>query len=182
MPTLGKLPEARARLLLFVLLVALAAAGGAVAQEEEDRQASVTFHDQTTDGSEVQIASVTTSHGGFVVVHNTKLYTGPVEQSVAGVSQKLAAGTHENVSVPLEPAIEESQTLIAMPHVDSDDDGEFRYFETGRSEDWAYQDESGGAVTDEGEVGVEAENRPPSPSLAVVVSLLCGAAAFFRPG
>ncbi len=165
---------ARAWIVVGVFVVL---AGGAVAQEEG---AWVTFEDQASDGGSVLVEAVFMEDGGFVVIHNQKLYTGPVEESVQGVSAYLEPGTHEEVRVVLDPPIEEDQLLIAMPHRDTDGNERFEYFETNREEDGAYQGEEG-AVVDEAFVRVppqEAVVGPGPLSLGLawsVASVLVGA-------
>ncbi|MFC7232138.1 hypothetical protein ACFQMM_13430 [Saliphagus sp. GCM10025308] len=79
--------------LLLALLVAIAvvlAAGLAVGQApalfgvEEEPEASITFSDQTTNGSSVEVESVTLSDGGFIVITNS------ADETVA-VSDRLDA-------------------------------------------------------------------------------------------
>ena len=134
----------------------------------EQPTASVTFDDQTTDGSSVTVASVTMSDGGFVAIHDSTLLDGEVIGSVVGVSDVLDAGTHEGVDVALfggvpgaefdQDALQEDETLIAMPHFDSNGNGTYDFVTSGGEADGPYT--SGGeAVTDDAMVTVE-EKQP----------------------
>ncbi|WP_115862640.1 DUF7282 domain-containing protein [Halorussus litoreus] len=69
---------------------------------------------------------------------------------VLGNSTYLEPGTHENVTVTLDVPIEEDQVLIAMPHLDTNDNQLYEFPEA----DDPYTDDAG-AVTDWGEVTVE---------------------------
>jgi hypothetical protein len=78
--------------------------------------ATVTFDDQETDGTTVTVAAATLPEGGYVAIHDTGLLEGDAVGSVVGNSSYLPAGESENVSVTLTEPIAENQTLIAMPH------------------------------------------------------------------
>jgi hypothetical protein len=126
--------------------------------------ASVTFDNQTTNGSTVTVDSVTMSEGGFVAIHNASLQDGNTLGSVVGVSEPLSAGTHENVEVTLFDVpgqnfsegmtLEENQTLIAMPHFDTNSNGVYDFITSNASEDGPYT-ANGSAVVDSASVTVE---------------------------
>ena len=132
--------------------------------EAEQPTASVNFENQTTDGTTVVVESVTMSEGGFIAIHNASLLDGNVLGSVVGVSEPLPAGTHENVEVTLfnvpgqgfaeDMTLEESQTLIAMPHFDTNSNGVYDFITSNGSEDGAYT-ENGSAVVDPASITVE---------------------------
>jgi hypothetical protein len=132
--------------------------------ETEQPTASATFNNQTTDGTTVVVDSVTLSEGGFVAIHNASLNDGNTLGSVVGVSEPLSAGTHENVEVTLfdvpgqnfseSMTLEENQTLIAMPHFDSNSNGVYDFITSNASEDGPYT-ENGSAVVDPAFVTVE---------------------------
>jgi hypothetical protein len=116
----------------------------------EQPTASVTFDNQSSDGTTVTVESITMSKGGFVAIHNT---SGPV----IGVSEYLSAGTHENIEITLFDvlgqdfaegmALEENQTLIAMPHLDTNGNEKYEFVSSGGSEDGPYTAD-GSAVVD----------------------------------
>ncbi|MFH5800296.1 twin-arginine translocation signal domain-containing protein [Haladaptatus sp. CMAA 1911] len=127
--------------------------------------ASVTFDDQTTGGTSISVASATLPEGGFIAIHDGRLLDGKALESVIGVSDSLDAGTHENVDVELfdvkgaefdSKMLEDDGTLIAMPHVDSNDNGEYEFVSSGGQKDGPYtKDEK--AVIDDAKVSVDAK-------------------------
>jgi flagellar protein FlaJ len=85
--------------------------------------ASMDFPEQTTAGETVSIESVSLSEGGFVVVHERNR-----DGSVIGRSAYLSPGTHDEVTVALDrPPSESETTLVAVPHLDTDDNGQYDY-------------------------------------------------------
>jgi membrane-bound metal-dependent hydrolase YbcI (DUF457 family) len=97
--------------------------------------ATVSFSNQTTNGQTVTINSVTLSEPGFVTLHTSSYaddLVGPNESMIA-VSQRLAAGTHRNVTIDVSHAppgnapglnrsqVNETQTLAAAVYGDSND-------------------------------------------------------------
>lgn len=100
--------------------------------------ANVTFDNQTSDGQTVTVDSVTMSEGGFVTIHDSSLLDGNVVGSVVGTSEYLEPGTHENVSVTLNEPLTESQTLIAMSHLDTNDNQVYDFVTSGGSADLPY--------------------------------------------
>jgi hypothetical protein len=125
--------------------------------------AAVTFNDQTTDGSTVTVASANVPDGGFIAIHNSSLLDGNVTGSVIGVSQKLDAGTYMNVEVSLytgvpganfnQSALQEDQTLIAMPHKDTNGNGTYDFITSGGKKDGPYI-QDGSAVIDKASIRV----------------------------
>ncbi|MFB6229382.1 MAG: PGF-CTERM sorting domain-containing protein, partial [Halobacteriales archaeon] len=115
--------------------------------------ASVTFSDQTRDGTTVTVDSVRMDEGGFVTMHDSSLLDGDAVGSVVGFSEYLAPGSYENVIVELDEQLTETQQLIAMPHRDSNDNQTYDFVD--ESGDPPYT-EGGSAVTDAGEVTVVA--------------------------
>lgn len=82
----------------------------------DTEMANVTFVDQTSNGSAVYVNNTTLPEGGFVVIH---LYENETIGAVIGNSSHLEAGEHQNVTVLLNTSVNESQTLVAMPHRDT---------------------------------------------------------------
>ncbi len=78
--------------------------------------ANVTFVDQSSNGSAVYVNNTSLPEGGFVVIHVAENET---FGAVIGNSSYLEPGAHENVTIVLDPPINESQQLIAMPHRDT---------------------------------------------------------------
>ncbi|SDD50305.1 hypothetical protein [Natrinema hispanicum] len=123
--------------------------------ESAQQPAYVTFNDQTTDGETVVVANVTLASPGFVSIHDSSLLVGNVIDSVIGTSEYLEAGTHENVTVTLDDPLEESETLIAMPHRDTNQNETYDFVETEGEEDVPFLTPDGEPVTDEAVVTVE---------------------------
>lgn len=109
-----------------------------------NQTASITFLNQTTNGTAVVIERVVLPAGGYIVIHNE---SGAV---IGTTDTYLEPGVHQNVTVPLGGPIEEriafdaplegNQTLVAIAHRDSDDD--FRevleFFRSNGSVDYPY--------------------------------------------
>ncbi|WP_135853532.1 DUF7282 domain-containing protein [Halorussus salinus] len=85
-----------------------------------DGEASVTFDEQESDGEQVVVESATLPEGGFIAIHDSSVAEAPLS-SVLGNSVYLEPGTHEDVTITLARPITESQTLVAMPHFDTND-------------------------------------------------------------
>jgi len=136
--------------------------------EEPPATASVSFSDQASDGTSVTVDSVETSEGGFVVIHDASLLDGEVLGSVIGVSEPLEPGLNENVSVALFQVpggeydmteLTENQTLIAMPHLDTNGNGVYDFLTSNGTEDGPYTS-NGSAVTDAGNVTISPTETP----------------------
>ncbi|MFB6128877.1 MAG: type II secretion system F family protein [Halorhabdus sp.] len=82
--------------------------------------ASLTMQDQETLGQTVTIDSVSTSEGGFVVIHEQS-----VDGAIVGHTGYLSPGEHTNVRVRLDEAIQRETTLVAVPSLDTNDDRKF---------------------------------------------------------
>jgi len=91
-----------------------------------------------------------------VAIHNESLLDGDAVGSVVGVSEYLEAGTYENLSVVLynvsgaefdDTELTENETLIAMPHQETNDNETYDFVATNGTADGPYTDE-GGAIVD----------------------------------
>lgn len=130
--------------------------------EEEDgaeSEATVSFADQTTDGMSVIVNSTTLPDGGFVTIHDETLRTenDPVS-SVIGVSPFLGAGDHEQIDIELfegvpgaefdQESLTENQTLIAMPHKDTNSSEDYEFVTNNGQEDGPYTVDGEAIVND----------------------------------
>ena len=88
--------------------------------EQDGEQASVTFDDQESDGERLVLDSVTLPEGGFVAIHSENWEDAPLS-TVLGSSAYLEAGTHEDVEISLARPLDETQTVTAMLHADTND-------------------------------------------------------------
>ena len=116
---MGTRPTVLLMTALLVLSGATIGFTGTVGAQESS--ATVEFSAQTSGGSTVTVDSVTLPDGGFVTLHDASLNDGNVLGSVVGSSAYLEAGTHENVTVRLDEPLSEDATLVAMPHMDTND-------------------------------------------------------------
>ncbi|WP_226041698.1 hypothetical protein [Natrinema sp. DC36] len=116
--------------------IAFAATDAGIAiqdNETENETATVTFENQTSNGTAVVVNNTTLPEGGFAVIHaaapadenatENETVTNMSEEyepgEVLGNSTYLESGDHENVTVELNESLEESQVLIAMAHQDT---------------------------------------------------------------
>ncbi|WP_407036744.1 DUF7282 domain-containing protein [Halovalidus salilacus] len=124
----------------------------------DEANASVTFEDQESNGTSVVVDEVTVNEGGFVAIHNSSLLAGDAIGSVIGSSEYLEEGTHEDVEVELNESLEENETLVAMPHQDTNDNEENDFVETEGEEDGPYLNASDEPVIDDAVVTVVEDN------------------------
>ncbi|OLZ42472.1 hypothetical protein A6E15_16550 [Natrinema saccharevitans] len=133
----------------ILLAIAIVLAAGIVVGQapaifgvEEDPEASITFEDQQGNGTAVTIREVSLSEGGYVVV------TDGGDEPLA-VSDRLEAGTHENVTV--ERADDGTRELVgqltATVHRDTSEQDGYAYDDTDGEEDRPYL-EAGFPVSD----------------------------------
>ena len=127
-------------------------------------QASITFEEQRTNGSNLTVQSVTLPDGGWVVVHNSS-YTPPQSNpltSTVGISPYLDAGEHRNVTVELlNGTVARNQTLVARPSRDTNDNQRYDYVRTQGFQDVGYTVE-GEVLTAQAQVTVPASAAPTS--------------------
>lgn len=129
--------------------------------------AMVAFDDQTTDGTTVHVAEAMLPEGGFVTIHDSSLLDGDALGSVIGVSDALESGEVTDLEVPLfgdvpgtdfdREMLETDETLIAMPHLDSNESGEYEFVESEGEVDGPYVDDAGDPVVDDAMVTVESD-------------------------
>ncbi|EMA45670.1 hypothetical protein C448_07532 [Halococcus morrhuae DSM 1307] len=135
-----------------------------VSEEDAPDMASATFDDQHSDGSSVTVASAALPDGGFVAIHDSSLLDGNVAGSVIGVSDAYDAGTAMDIEIPLyaevpggdydQSSLQGDQTLIAMPHLDTNGNGTYDFLTSGGEADGAYT-QDGEAVVDDASITVE---------------------------
>jgi hypothetical protein len=125
------------------------------AQAQASEEARVTFESQSTGGHVVTVAEAFVPAGGFVTIHDSSLQQGAVLDSVRGTSGCLEPGVHRDITVQLDDSSSEDDTLIAMPHKDTDDDCDYDFVTSGGDDDGPYT-KDGSAVTDGGQATVSA--------------------------
>jgi len=129
--------------------------GAVVDSGEVTVSAGVTMDRQTADGTTVVVDSVDLSEGGFVTIHDASLGEGAVFDSVRGTSEYLDAGTHEDVVVELDEALNETNQVVAMAHQDTNDNQEYDFLSSEGNADGPYT-AGGNAVVDSATVTVTA--------------------------
>ncbi|MFC7096693.1 DUF7282 domain-containing protein [Halobaculum marinum] len=153
-----------ALVLLSVLVGAVALAGGlaagtATAQTANDTAnatADITFEDQVG-VEEVTVDEVTLSEGGFLAVYNAS-------NGLVGHTEYLEAGTHENLTVEVSPALSRSQVVVAKAHLNEGD----QTFNA--SVDDSYTDENGQDVADTAYVADEEFTRTTATDTATTTA------------
>ncbi|QDX41870.1 PGF-CTERM sorting domain-containing protein [Salarchaeum sp. JOR-1] len=145
--------------------------------------ASVSMSDQPTGGNSVVVDRVELSEGGFVAVHDSTLLDGEVTGSVVGHSQYLSAGVHENVRITLNASVG-NETVIAMPHMDTNGDEAYTFVESGGETDGPFLTMDDSAVLDTAsatvtsEAMVSAENQTTGGHTVTVESVFVPAGGF----
>jgi hypothetical protein len=122
----------------------------------QDDTATATFSDQSTDGTSVVVDSVNLPEGGFVTIHDSRLTDGQAVLSVRGTSAYLEAGNHEDIEVELDDPLVEGDTLIAMPHRDTNGNETYDFVSSQGEEDGPYTAD-GNAVVDDADVQVDGD-------------------------
>jgi len=123
-------------------------------QVELANTADVNFSAQSSGGTTVVVDEVFLPEGGFVTMHDSSLQDGATFESVRGTSEYLAPGIHRNVVVTLDDPLSDGDTLIAMPHQDTNGNEAYDFVTSDGQADGPYTDD--GAVVDPGEVTVSA--------------------------
>jgi hypothetical protein len=152
--------------------------------------------DQVTDGSYVIVdeGNITTEEGGFMSVHIARPEEGIADvgfinevdgspqnaaATIIGYSEYLEPGVHQNIEVPIfqdeelqavsedMDRLEEPTVLVSLPHVDSNENQEWDFFDEG-DPDGAYGFDEIGAPTD-GSFAPPGPDRP--TDIAAVVPL-----------
>jgi len=113
---------------------------------EVTASATVSTSDQRTDGSSVVVDRTELANGGFVAVHDSSLLDGQTFDSVVGVSGYLGSGVHEDVRVELDSEQTEEDTLIPMPHRDTNDNQGYDFVTSNGDADGPYTDADGEIV------------------------------------
>ncbi|CQR53731.1 DUF7282 domain-containing protein [Haloferax massiliensis] len=126
--------------------------------EPEEPTATLQFDDQESDGSNVTVASANLSDGGYIAILDEN-------GSVVGATDYLEPGEQENVTVPLLEPLNESATLTAQAHLDTNDNQTLDFLTSNGTEDGPYT-MNGTPVTDDAEVTISEEpTEEPTASL-----------------
>jgi membrane-bound metal-dependent hydrolase YbcI (DUF457 family) len=152
----------------------------AAGQSANATNATVTFANQTTNGSNVTIESATLPDGGFIAIHSSGYTTGgaSAQSSVIATSQYLSAGNYTNVTVNVSNAppgnypglnrsrLNSSAPLTAMVHRDTNGNERMDFVASLGTNDTAYSGSEGRRVADS--AGITAPTEP-EPQASVTV-------------
>jgi membrane-bound metal-dependent hydrolase YbcI (DUF457 family) len=144
--------------------------------------ATVVFRNQTTNGTNVTISSVTLPEGGFVVIHGPGYSRqGIVSGSAITVSRYLSPGTHRNVTIPFANGVPGAVSnisefdgayapLSAVVYADTNGNHHYDYVESVGQNDSAYR-RNGSRVDDQARVVTQAQiDRKTQPTAAVTLT------------
>jgi hypothetical protein len=143
----------------------------AAGQSANATNATVTFANQTSSGSNVTIESATLPEGGFIAIHSSGYTTGgaSAESSIIVTSEYLESGEHTNVTVEVSnappgnyPGLNRSQLnssgpLTAMIHRDTNGNKRMDYVASLGANDTAYSSNEGSPVADSAGITVPTE-------------------------
>jgi len=121
------------------------------ADVQVEGSAAVRIDAQVTGGGSVNVNYARLDDGGFVTIHDSTLLEGEAVASVRGTSEYLEPGSVDDLVVELDEPLEEADTLIAMPHRDSNGNESYDFVDSGASADPPYT-QSGEAVIDDAQV------------------------------
>lgn len=94
----------------------------------------ITFNNQQSTGETVFIKSATLSQKGFVVIYDPTR-PGNTSNKIIGVSYLLGAGTTNNIRIQLDQPINQTTSLTAVIHIDSNNNGQFDYVSSNGQQD-----------------------------------------------
>jgi plastocyanin len=124
---------------------------------------ALSVDDQTTDGSQVTVASAAIDGSGWLVIHPEAEDGGGPNGGVVLGSRQLEVGTYTDVTLELDPAASSDQTLYAMLHYDDPADDEFTFPSDGDPPVTA----DGGPVITPFTLTVSGDDGGPTPALSV---------------
>jgi hypothetical protein len=157
-------------------------------QTQNQSNASVEFVNQTINGSEVTIESVTLPTSGFVVLDLSGAgVEGLLEEDAVAVSEQLSAGTHQNVTIPVNQSppggvanrtsLNNTGNYEVIVYEDSNNNSRFEYLTSGTSLDKPFIVGSGAQerlVKDSARLTIRGSrgdpNATPTPSASIQFS------------
>lgn len=95
---------------------------------------SIAFSDQQSTGETVLVQSATLPQNGFVVIYDSTR-GGKATNQIIGASYLLSAGTSDNIRIPLDQPLNQTKSLTAVIHVDSNGNGQFDYVSSNGQQD-----------------------------------------------
>ena len=145
-------------------------AEGPIQQADSITNSSISFGNQTSNGSTVAIENVTISEPGFVAIHTSGYATGeaPAEYSIIAVSERLSSGNHQNVTINVSDApaanppglnqtrLNTTQTLAATVYRDTNGNQQFDFVQSAGSDDPGFV-KSGDVISDTARIRLPSE-------------------------
>lgn len=162
--------------MLLIVSGAYLVGSAAAAENTTTDGAAVAIEPQTTNGTNVTVASVTLPEGGFVAIHNQSYQSSEnlSVETVVGASQYLSAGQHQDVEIVLDEPIAENQTITARVTRDGNSNQSFDYVSSQGFLDTAYS-EDGTAVRDTASIEVvNATSLAESPAVLLTNQTTAG--------
>ncbi len=153
--------------------------GTAAGQSTNATNATIEFANQTSNGSNVTIKSVTLPEGGFIALHSSGYTTGAAsaESSIIATSGYLDAGEHTNLTLPVDQApwgnypglnrsqLNESAPLTMVAYRDTNNNERMDYVASVGANDTAYTI-NGSPVADS--AGVSVPTKSPEQASVTV--------------
>lgn len=155
------------------------------AAAQNQTNSSVIFNNQTISGSNVVVQSVTLPSSGFVVLDSSGASVpGVLEEDAVAVSKQLPAGTHQNVTIPVNhsppggvanrSSLNNTGNYEMIVYRDSNNNSRFEYLTSGTSIDKPFIVGSGSQerlVADTAQITIQGSrgdpNATPVPSAAI---------------
>lgn len=95
---------------------------------------AITFDDQNSSGTTVFIESATLPESGFVAIYDSTR-SGNETNQVIGASYPLSAGTSDNIRIQLDQPVNDSKSLTAVVHTDSNGNDQFDFVASNGQQD-----------------------------------------------
>jgi PGF-CTERM protein len=122
---------------------------------------SITFNDQEISGpsssQSVLIQSVTVSQPGFIVIYDSTR-SGNEANQIIGTFHLLGSGTFNNIPVPLDTPINQSTSLTAIIHLDSNSNGRFDYVSSNGTKDPPLTPQGDQRIVDIAQITVQSDS------------------------
>lgn len=153
-------------------------------QNTTSTTASIVFKNQTINGTNVTISSVTLPEGGYVALHDSSYLEemAPKNISVIAVSRYLSPGHYENLTIPIRRSppggllnktrLNHTQQLVAVPYKETTGNHRYEFVLTFGENDTPYLYQSA-PIADPARVAVRGTRGAPGyepPTAAVTVS------------
>jgi PGF-CTERM protein len=94
----------------------------------------ITFDDQNSSGQTVLVQSATLPQNGFIAIYDSTR-SGNATDKIIGASYLLDAGTTTNIRIQLDQPLNQTKSLTAVYHADSNGNGEFDFVSSNGQQD-----------------------------------------------